>query len=106
MISSVEALKKALKHSEDILTLAEKNDWEQVETGLNKRDQQLHQVINQATPVEEASAVRDLVAEIQVVSAKITVLVETQRDVASAEINKQHKGKKMQNAYNKAKRSY
>lgn len=106
MISTVETLDKALKHSKDILTLAEENNWEQVGTELNRRDQQLQDAVNQPVVENDAHAIRNLIAEIQAVSAKIAALVESERDLASKEINKQHKGKKMQNAYNTAKRSY
>lgn len=106
MNSVVLTLDKALKHSKDILKLAEAEDWERVEAELNERDQQLRAVLNLPTPAHEAEQVRTLAAEIQATSAKIAALVESARNNVSSQIKKQQKGKKMQAAYSTTKRSY
>ena len=106
MASVIQAWSAVVAQTQQLLTLAEQGEWEQVEPLLAQRAAQIEQLSQRDVAPAQADAVRACIEQIRQADQSLAVLAQTQRQQALDGLRQEGNANKMKAAYNRTKRGF
>tara|TARA_R110001583_G_scaffold195380_1_gene372449 strand:+ start:9590 stop:10024 length:435 start_codon:yes stop_codon:yes gene_type:complete len=103
---NIEQAKQCIQLSEQLLELAQQQQWQHFEALLLQRDTLIMQIVAKDYPAEEANTVRALVGKLKALDAQIRPLAETAKLDALKALSADANQKKAASIYQKNQRRY
>lgn len=103
---NTEQANQCIQLSEELLELAQQQQWQRFEALQPQRDQLINQLVAKDYPANEADTVRQIVARIQALDAQTRTLIDACKQQTLAEIRGEAKTKKAVSAYQQTQRRY
>lgn len=97
-------LDSCLQQFQRLLDRARKDDWQDIEQGIDQCQRQLAALETEDLTPEQAAPVRAQLQQIQQLHQQLMALTVARRDKAFTQLRKDNEGKKMKAAYGQVKR--